>query len=141
MRPKAADRPFPSGEASESLRESTATRRPIVRAAALMGDAFCDHEGGTSAMRIMAFLVCVVVLGAWLWGMAEAGHYIPLGWAEAGLVGGACGAKAAQSRFELGSGGLWGAHGYDSGLSDVIAPAPDRTATAPAPRDMEIGGL
>jgi len=110
-------------------------RSALARAATLVGDAFCDHSGGTSAMRIMAVLVCVIVLGAWIVGMLAAGRYIPLGWAEAGLIGMACGAKATQSRFELGSGGVWGAL-HSPGI-DTTAPAQE---PVPALRDMETGG-
>lgn len=78
-------------------------------------DAFCDHSGGVSAMRIMSFLVCVVVLGLWVAFCFIEGRYIPLGWAEAGLIGAACGAKAAQSRFELGSTGLGAFESHESG--------------------------
>lgn len=88
-----------------------------------VGDAFCDHSGGVSTMRIMTVLVCMLVLGAWVTGMIVAGHYIPLGWAEAGLIGGACGAKAAQSRFELGSGGVWGAY-PPTGVAGIETSAP-----------------
>lgn len=104
-----------------------------MRLGNLLGDAFCDHSGGVSAMRIMAVLVCVIVLGAWITGMIVAGHYIPMGWAEAGLIGGACGAKAAQSRFELGSGGVWGACMPTGDVpSEIPAPAP-----GPSLRDLD----
>ena len=72
----------------------------------VLGDAFLDHKGGVSAMRIMTVVICLVVLGAWLAGMIVEGRYIPLGYAEAGLIGAASGAKAVQSRFELGNNGL-----------------------------------
>lgn len=111
----------------------------MARVAAQLGDAFCDHTGGVSSMRIMSVLVCVIVLGAWIMGMVAAGHYIPLGVAEAGLIGMACGAKAAQSRFELGSGGVWGAPPPPG--SDVTAPAPE---PVPTPRDLlqqDTGGI
>lgn len=111
-----------------------------MRLGNLLGDAFCDHTGGTSAMRIMAVLVCLVVLGAWITGMVVAGHYIPLGWAEAGLIGGACGAKAAQSRFELGSGGVWGAYPPTGPVyNETTAPAPS-LRDLDAERDLNIGG-
>ena len=71
-----------------------------------LGDAFTDHSGGVSAMRIIAALVCVLVLGVWIAFMFFEGRYIPMGWPEAGIIGGALGAKAAQSHFELGSLGL-----------------------------------
>lgn len=72
----------------------------------LLGDAFLDHQGGVSVMRILSFLVSFVVLGVWIAFMFVEGGYIPLGWAEAGLIGLVSSAKAAQSRFELGQGGL-----------------------------------
>lgn len=109
-----------------------ATRGPLARAAALVGDAFCDHTGGTSCMRIMSVLVCIIVLGAWIIGMLAAGRYLPIGWPEVSLIGMACGAKAAQSRFELGSGGVWGAQSL-AGI-DTTAPAQE---PVPALRDME----
>lgn len=72
----------------------------------LLGDAFTDHSGGVSAMRIVAAFVCCTVLGVWIAFMFIEGRYIPLGWPEAGIIGGAFGAKAVQSRFELGGHGL-----------------------------------
>ncbi len=136
MRPKAADRLSPLGEAAEPLRGSSATRRPLAHAAALVGDAFCDHSGGVSAMRVMSVLVCVLVLGSWVVGMIAAGHHYPPSWQEVSLLSGVCGAKAAQSRFELGSGGVWGA--LPSPGIDATAPAQE---PVPAPRDMDTGGL
>ncbi len=72
----------------------------------ILGDAFLDHKGGVSAMRITTVIICLVILGSWLAFMIVEGRYIPLGYAEAGLLGAATGAKAVQSRFELGGGGL-----------------------------------
>ncbi|WP_035066687.1 hypothetical protein [Nitratidesulfovibrio termitidis] len=113
----------------------SATRQAVTHAAALVGDAFCDHSGGTSAMRIMAMLVCVIVLGAWIVGMLAAGRYIPLGWAEAGLIGGACGAKAAQSRFELGGNGVWGSPATGGDCAPPLAPRDSAAAVGePASR-------
>lgn len=87
-------------------------------------------------MRVMSVLVCVLVLGSWVVGMIAAGHHYPPSWQEVSLLSGVCGAKAAQSRFELGSGGVWGA--LPSPGSDVTAPAPE---PVPALRDMDTGGF
>ena len=78
----------------------------MIKVLKLLGDAFTDHSGGVSAMRIIAALVCLLVLGVWITFMIVEGRYIPLGWPEAGIIGGAFGAKAAQSHFELGSRGV-----------------------------------
>lgn len=91
-----------------------------MRLLAASVDAFCDHSGGISVMRIMSFLVCVVVLGLWVAFCFIEGRYIPLGWAEAGLIGAACGAKAAQSRFELGSAGLGVFEEHDPGRGESL---------------------
>lgn len=71
-----------------------------------LGAAFLDQKGGVSSMRIITVLICFIILGIWVTFMFIEGKYIPLGYAEAGLIGAAAGAKAAQSRFELGSSGL-----------------------------------
>ena len=68
--------------------------------------AFLDECGDVSCIRLISILICVVVLGVWVTFMFIEGRYIPLGYAEAGLISGAVGAKALQSRFELGGQGL-----------------------------------
>jgi hypothetical protein len=55
-------------------------------------------------MRLMCLCVTVSVLAVWIWGNVRAGQYVPLGYAEAGLLGAAHGGKALQSRFEYGGG-------------------------------------
>ncbi len=72
----------------------------------LLGDAFLDHNGGVSSLRIVTVLISVTVLGVWISFMIIEGRYIPLGYPEAGLIGACAGAKAAQSHFELGKDGL-----------------------------------
>ena len=67
-----------------------------------MKDFFTDDERRLSCMRLLCFLVVLAVLGVWLWGNAVAGQYVPLGYAEAGLIGPACGGKAAQGYFASG---------------------------------------
>ena len=64
--------------------------------------AFLDEWGDVSCIRLVSLFVCMVVLGVWVLFMFIEGRYIPLGYAEAGLIAGAVGAKALQSRFELG---------------------------------------
>ncbi len=54
-------------------------------------------------MRLVTAVITLAVLGMWIWGCLHAGHYIPLGYAEAGIIGAAQGAKAAQARFEYGA--------------------------------------
>ncbi len=71
-----------------------------------VADSIHDYHGSVSCQRVVTFAVTAVVLGMWIWGCFTAGHLLPLGWPEAGLIGAAQGAKALQSRFELGSGGL-----------------------------------
>lgn len=134
MRPKPDDRLFVSRAVSAPTQGTTATRGAAPRATARVGDAFLDHAGGVSAMRIISVLVCLLVLGAWIVGMLAAGHYLPLGWPEVSLISSACGAKAVQSRFELGSSGVWGAL-----PSPEIAIAP--ASAEPAPRDLDTGGF
>ncbi len=63
---------------------------------------FRDDAGEFSCMRLVTALITLTVLGMWIWGCLKAGHYIPLGYAEAGIIGAAQGAKAAQARFEYG---------------------------------------
>lgn len=76
-------------------------------------DCLLDHSGGVSCQRIVTFAVCGVVLGMWVWGCLSSGQLIPLGWPEVTLIGAAQGAKAVQSRFELGSHGLSDFKGED----------------------------
>lgn len=70
--------------------------------AALLKQFFVDDAGELSCMRLMAFLAFAVVLGVWVWGNLVAGTYVPLGYAEAGIVTAAIAGKAAQARFEYG---------------------------------------
>ena len=65
-------------------------------------DFFLDDEGRSSSMRLMCFLVTVLILAVWLWGNISSGQYIPLGYAESGLLGTLCGGKALQGYFEYG---------------------------------------
>ncbi|MDR2745682.1 MAG: hypothetical protein LBB66_10905 [Desulfovibrio sp.] len=67
-----------------------------------LGQFLVDDEGELSCMRLMCLLVDVSVLGVWIWGNIKAGQYVPLGYAEAGLLGAAHGGKALQGRFEYG---------------------------------------
>jgi hypothetical protein len=55
--------------------------------------------------------VTAAVLAVWVWGNISAGQYVPLGHAEAGLLGAVHGGKALQTRFELGSSGGYGIPG------------------------------
>lgn len=77
---------------------------------------FVDDTGAFSCMRLMCFLVAVAVLGTWVWGNIQAGHYVPLGYAEAGLLGAAHGCKAAQGRFEYG----WPPAGSGTGAGGAL---------------------
>lgn len=63
---------------------------------------FHDDAGALSCMRLLCFAVTVAVLAVWIWGNWRAGLYVPLGYAEAGLLGAAHGCKALQGRFEYG---------------------------------------
>lgn len=76
------------------------------RALSLVGDCFLDHSESVSCQRIVTFAVTITVLGMWVWGCLHAGQFLPLGWPEVSLLAGSQGAKALQSRFELGAGGL-----------------------------------
>ena len=71
-----------------------------------MSDALHGLDGGWSSMRIITMLISVVVLGMWVIFCFVEGRFIPLGWETVTLLVGAQGAKAAQLRFELGTGGL-----------------------------------
>ena len=64
---------------------------------------FVDDTGQYSCMRLSVLLVNMAVLGLWIWGNIRAGQYVPLGWAEAGLLGAANGSKSVQAGFEYGS--------------------------------------
>ena len=63
---------------------------------------FKDDDGALSCMRLLSFMVTGVVLTMWVWGNLKAGHYVPLGFAEAGAVSASVGSKAAQGYFEYG---------------------------------------
>ena len=68
----------------------------------ILAQFFKDDAGEFSCMRLMAFVVVLVVLIVWIWGNLKAGQYVPLGNAEAGLIGSAVLGKAAQGYFEYG---------------------------------------
>lgn len=63
---------------------------------------FVDDAGQFSCMRLMCFCTTITVLSVWLWANFRAGTYVPLGYAEAGLVGAAHGGKMFQGRAEYG---------------------------------------
>jgi hypothetical protein len=68
------------------------------------GDFFLDDAGRRSCMRLLCFVATLGVLGVWVWGNARAGCYVPLGYAESGLLAALCGGKALQGYFEYGGG-------------------------------------
>lgn len=78
----------------------------LMHIGAIIGDAFLDQGGGVSSMRILCVLTCVVIFGMWITFSFIEGRYIPFGIPEAGLISVALGAKAVQTRSELGTGGL-----------------------------------
>lgn len=80
-----------------------------MSARAALADALQCQDGGWSCMRITTLLICVVVLGMWVAFCFVEGRLIPISWEMVTLVAGSQGAKAAQLRFELGRGGLYGA--------------------------------
>jgi hypothetical protein len=67
-----------------------------------LGQFLVDDAGELSCMRLMCLLVTVSVLGMWVWANLTSGQYVPLGYAEAGLLCGSQGAKAWQGRSEYG---------------------------------------
>lgn len=69
-----------------------------------MKDFFLDDERRCSCMRLMCFIASAAVLCMWLWGNIRAGQYVPLGYAEAGVLVAACGGKAVHGYFEYGGG-------------------------------------
>lgn len=76
---------------------------------------FKDDAGEFSCMRLMCALVTLAVLGVWIWGNLSSGEYVPLGYAEAGLLSAAHGCKAMQGHFEYGT-PAWGRGGIDGGM-------------------------
>lgn len=83
--------------------------RPQRGARAALADSLQCQDGGWSCMRITTLLVCVVVLGMWATFCFIEGRFVPITWEMVTLVAGSQGVKAAQLRFELGRGGLYGA--------------------------------
>ena len=73
---------------------------------------FVDDAGQLSCMRLMCFIVTVTVLGMWVWGCFKAGQYLPLGYADAGLLSAVHGGKALQGRYEYGG---WPGSGMSAG--------------------------
>lgn len=65
---------------------------------------FKDDVGAFSCMRLMACIVILAALVPWIVCVIKTGQYVPLGYAEAGLVAAALGGKAAQGYFEYGGG-------------------------------------
>lgn len=69
-------------------------------------DALRCVDGGWSTMRITTMLICLVVLCMWVGFCFYEGRLIPISWEMVALLGGSQGAKALQSRFEIGRDGL-----------------------------------
>lgn len=69
-------------------------------------DALRCLDGGWSTMRITTMLICLVVLCMWVGFCFYEGRFIPLTWEMVTLLGGSQGAKALQTRFEVGKYGL-----------------------------------
>jgi hypothetical protein len=84
-----------------------------------LGQFLVDDVGEFSCMRLMCLLVDVTVLGTWAWANIRSGQYIPMGYAEAGLIGAAHGWKSLQTRFELGSNGGYGGPGRPGGQGEI----------------------
>jgi hypothetical protein len=61
---------------------------------------FKDDYGDYSCMRLAVFMVITTVLLVWGIGCFIAGYYIPLGYAEAGIISSAIFGKAAQDYIE-----------------------------------------
>lgn len=59
----------------------------------------CDN-GGYSAMRILTYFVCIVVLVTWVIFCFIELRFVPITWEMVSLVGVSQGAKALQYRFE-----------------------------------------
>ena len=94
---------------------------------------FVDDAGECSYMRLMAFLVLLFVLALWAWGCFMAGTYIPLGYAEAGIISSAIAGKAVQARFE------YGLSGNNPTTCTGGSPAASDSAAAPSPRNLGQG--
>lgn len=73
-----------------------------------MLDALRCMDGGWSTMRITTMLICLVVLVMWVSFCFVEGRLIPITWEMVTLLGGSQGAKALQTRFEIGKDGLNG---------------------------------
>lgn len=63
-------------------------------------------NGQWSAMRVVTFIVCLVVLGTWVTFCFIEGRFIPLDWPTVSVLGVSQAAKAIQGRFEFGPRGL-----------------------------------
>lgn len=101
-----------------------------------LGQFFQDDVGAFSLMRLMTFLAFAVVLGVWVWGNLSAGHYVPLGYSEAGIITAAIAGKAAQARFEYGGPyyhGLGGSFAAGAGGGQV---GPGDSGPTPSPRQL-----
>lgn len=64
-------------------------------------DALRDYEGGWSCQRFVTMVVCLSVVGMWVWGCVHEGRFIHLGWEEISLLVGSQGAKAWQMKYEM----------------------------------------
>lgn len=83
-------------------RSASASRAGCAGARYGILDSLRCLDGGWSCQRIVTMLVCLAVLGMWMWGCFWEGKYIHLGWEEVTLLVGSQTAKAGQLYFERG---------------------------------------
>ena len=65
---------------------------------------FQDDVGAYSCTRLLSFIVVAVELSVWIWGNIQAGQYVPMGTANAGIISAAILGKVANSQIEYGGG-------------------------------------
>lgn len=69
-------------------------------------DACQNERGGYSTMRIGSLFFTAVFMGLWAAACIRTGQFVHFDWPDVSVLSAIWLAKAAQSRFELGSGGL-----------------------------------
>lgn len=78
-------------------------------------DACQNERGGYSTMRIGCMVFTTLFMGLWAFACIRSGTFVHFDWPDVSALSALWLAKAAQSRFELGTGGLGK---YDSLLKE-----------------------